>query len=158
MLKVVLEVAVKHKLYPQCKRLSYYNNNNNNNNNTACPKITIPKKANNFTGKRNYELLLTRLQTCGGSGFIPQRARALFFSIPAGKSRPAVTQSFLAPPHFPINLSVQKWKLLRTSDWLCKTYDLAGPCTRRNTRDCHRRGFLIRIIIKKIIYIYAEVY
>jgi len=53
MLKVVPEVAVKHKLYPWLKRLSYYNNNNNNNNNnnTACPKMTIPKKANQITSQ-----------------------------------------------------------------------------------------------------------
>jgi len=65
-------------------------------------------KSNNFTGKRNFELLLTRLQTCGRSGIIPQTARTLFFSIPAGKSRPALTESFLAPPHSPINFSVLK--------------------------------------------------
>ena len=96
------------------------------------PKWLFQKRANNFTGRGTYELLLTRLQTCGRFGFISQRARTVFYSISAGKSRPAVTESYPVPLNFPATLSVLKWKLLWTLDWLCKTYELEGPCTRRN--------------------------
>jgi hypothetical protein len=69
------------------------------------------KKANNFTSKGNYELLLRRLQMCGRFDFISQRARTVFYSILTGKSRPPVTKSFLVPPHFPSNFKCSKMKV-----------------------------------------------